>query len=209
MTRRNLFFNTRLMNIDQITGVILAGGRGSRMGGVDKGLQIFRGTPMVLHVMKRLLPQVGQLAVNANQNLPLYREFGVPVWTDDLPDFPGPLAGLHASLGQCGTAFLLTVPCDSPFLPLDLVGKLTEALEAHGADLAFAITGAGASRQPQPVFCLLKTSLLPDLERYLQGGGRKVETWYASLHAVEVPFGDESAFRNINTLDELRRFEAE
>jgi molybdopterin-guanine dinucleotide biosynthesis protein A len=197
------------MDTNQITGLILAGGRGSRMGGVDKGLQPFRGAPMALHVMMRLSPQVGAIMINANQNLAPYESFGVPVWPDELQGFAGPLAGLHTGLIHCETDYLVTAPCDSPFLPADLVQRLGDALDEHDADLAVAVTGEGASRQPHPVFCLLKTSLLPHLTQYLQNGGRKIDAWYASLAVTEVRFDDEGAFRNINTLEELRNFEKE
>jgi len=192
----------------QVSGLILAGGRGSRMGHVDKGLQPFRGLPMAQHVLQRLSPQVAGLMINANQNLDAYRDFGVPVWPDELEGFAGPLAGLQTGLLHCATPYLITVPCDSPFVPTDLVARLAQALAQQDADLAVAITGAGASRQPQPVFCLVKTMLLPHLTAYLQGGGRKFDGWYASLKVAEVHFDDDAAFRNINTLDDLRKFEA-
>lgn len=197
-----------MMNKELITGLILAGGRGSRMGHVDKGLQPFRGVPMALHVMMRLSPQVGALMINANQNLAPYEGFGVSVWPDELAGFAGPLAGLQAGLSHCDTPYLVTAPCDSPFLPTDLVARLSQALLIEDTDLAVAVTGAGDTRQAHPVFCLLKSTLLPHLTAYLQGGGRKVDAWYASLKVVEVHFDDEAAFRNINTLEELRKFEA-
>ena len=197
-----------MMNKELITGLILAGGRGSRMGHVDKGLQPFRGVPMALHVMMRLSPQVGTLMINANQNLAPYEGFGVSVWPDELAGFAGPLAGLQAGLSHCDTPYLVTAPCDSPFLPTDLVARLSQALLIEDADLAVAVTGEGDTRQAHPVFCLLKSTLLPHLTAYLQGGGRKVDAWYASLKVVEVHFGDEAAFRNINTLEDLRKFEA-
>lgn len=189
----------------QITGLILAGGRGSRMGSIDKGLAPLAGQPMVQHVIQRLKPQVQRLLINANQNLDTYAAFGAPVWPDALPDFAGPLAGLQTGLMHCETPYLVTAPCDSPFLPADLVQRLAFALQAEGADLAVAVTGEGAARQPHPVFCLAKTSLLPHLTQFLEGGGRKVDRWYASLRLAEVHFGDEAAFRNINTLAELQQ----
>lgn len=194
------------MNLDQITGLILAGGRGSRMGGVDKGLQPFRGAPMVMHAIMRLSPQVGTMIINANQNIGPYEGFGLPVWPDQLSGFEGPLAGLQTGLSHCETEYMVTAPCDSPFLPQDLVERLGAAL-AGGADLAVAVTGEGDARQPHPVFCLMRASVLPHLTAFLQEGGRKIEKWYRSLNFVEVNFPDEAAFRNINTLDELRRFE--
>lgn len=194
-------------NINQITGLILAGGRGTRMGSVDKGLRPFRGAPMVSHVIERLAPQVGTLMINANQNISTYENFGLPVWLDQLTGFEGPLAGVQTGLGHCTTDYLMTAPCDSPFLPADLVARLADALVHANADVAVAVTGEGESRQPHPVFSLMKTSLLPHLTDYLGKGGRKIETWYRSLRFVEVPFADESGFRNINTLEELSRFE--
>ena len=189
----------------QITGLILAGGRGSRMGSIDKGLAQFGKQPMVQHVIARLQPQVRRLLINANQNLDTYAAFGAPVWPDAMPDFAGPLAGLQTGLMHCETPFLVTAPCDSPFLPTDLVQRLATALQAEGADLAVAVTGAGDSRQPHPVFCLAKASLLPHLTQFLEGGDRKVDRWYATLRVAEVHFPDEAAFRNINTLAELQQ----
>lgn len=200
-----------MLNKELITGLILAGGRGSRMGHVDKGLQPFRGAPMAMHVMLRLSPQVGTMMINANQNLAPYESFGVPVWPDDLTGFAGPLAGLQTGLRHCETPYLVTAPCDSPFLPDDLVARLSEALIVQNADLAVAVTveGEQTRRQPHPVFCLVKTSLLPHLTDYLQNGGRKIDAWYASVKVAEVCFEDETAFRNINTLEELRKFESD
>jgi molybdenum cofactor guanylyltransferase len=195
------------MDTNQITGLILAGGRGSRMGNVDKGLQMFRGAPMAMHVMLRLQPQVGPLLINANQNMGPYEGFGVPVWPDQMADFAGPLAGLQTGLAHCETPYLVTVPCDSPFLPTDLVARLYADLIEWDADLAVAVTGEGGERRTQPVFCLMKSTLLAHLTAFLQEGGRKIDSWYASLNVIEVPFPDESAFRNINTVEELRRFE--
>ena len=197
-----------------ITGLILAGGRGSRMGSVDKGLQPFRGEAMAAHVVRRLGPQVSALAINANQNRQAYAAFGAPVWPDDLAGFEGPLAGLETGLRRCATSFLVTAPCDSPFLPLDLVARLHAALLAQDADLALAETEEasddGSLRiQPHPVFALVKTSALPQLSSYLAGGGRRMDGWYGSIKVARVRFADASAFRNINTLRELQQFEDE
>jgi molybdopterin-guanine dinucleotide biosynthesis protein A len=191
-----------------ITGLVLAGGRGTRMGEVDKGLQAFKGIPMAQHVAKRLSPQVGDLIINANQHIATYEAFGTQVLPDLLEGFAGPLAGLQTGLTHCKTPYLVSVPCDSPFLPLDLVERLFAALRMNDADLAVATTTeteAGIARkQAHPVFSLMKTSLLPHLNRFLQQGGRKVDAWYASLTVAEVNFKDIAAFRNINTLNELR-----
>ena len=193
----------------RITGLILAGGRGSRMGHVDKGLQIFRGAPMALHALLRLAPQVDQIMINANQNLAAYEAICEAVWPDDLQGYAGPLAGLQSGLMHCETPYLVTAPCDSPFLPTDLVARLHDALVSADADLAVAVTGPPEQRQSHPVFCLMKSSLLPHLTLFLQSGGRKVDAWYASLSVAEVHFTDEAAFRNINTLDDLHKFENE
>ena len=175
------------------------------MGSIDKGLAPLGNQPMVQHVIDRLKPQVQRLLINANQNLDTYATFGAPVWPDAMPDFAGPLAGLQTGLMHCETPWLVTAPCDSPFLPADLVQHLSESLEAACADLAVAVTGSGETRQPHPVFCLAKTSLLPHLTQFLEEGGRKVDRWYATLRVVEVHFPDEAAFRNINTLAELKQ----
>ena len=188
----------------RITGLLLAGGRGTRMGGVDKGLQPFHGVPMAQHVLRRLAPQVQSVMINANQNLAAYAALGAPVWPDVLPDFAGPLAGLQTGLMHCENPYLVSVPCDSPFLPMDLVQRLAQALVADDADLAVAVTGHGDTAQVHPVFCLLKTSLLPHLTRYLESGGRKMAAWFAPLKVAQVHFADEAAFRNINTRDELQ-----
>lgn len=186
-----------------ITGLILAGGLGRRMGGRDKGLQPFRGKPMAAWAIERLAPQVDVLLINANQNLEAYAAFGHPVVPDRIGGFAGPLAGLHAGLSACETPWLVTAPCDSPFLPEDLVARLGAALEAAGADLAVAKTGD----QPHPVFSLVRREALDGLTAFLEGGGRKVDAWYAALKTVEVPFAEERAFANINTLEELNQLE--
>ncbi len=205
-----LFFPILNMTIapEQITGLILAGGRGSRMGHVDKGLQTFRGAPMVLHAIMRLSPQVGALMINANQNIGPYEGFGFPVWPDQLGGFEGPLAGLQTGLLHCETDYLVTAPCDSPFLPQDLVERLAAELAAQDAELAVAVTEEDGRRQPHPVFCLMKTSVLSSLTIFLQAGERKIDKWYRSLKFVEVHFPDDAGFRNINTIEELRRFES-
>jgi len=189
----------------EITGLILAGGQGRRMGGVDKGLAALRGRPMVAWVLERLAPQVGELLINANQNLEQYRDFGYPVVTDEIGGFAGPLAGLQAGMKAAHHAFVLMVPCDSPFLPTDLAQRLFSALNADHADLAVAKTGG----QPYPVFALARTALLPHLTAFLEGGRRTVYAWYDLIKVVEVAFDDqEQAFTNINTTDELKSIES-
>ncbi len=193
------------MSDNKITGVILAGGLGRRMGGIDKGLQELRGRPMVHWVVERLAPQVDELLINANQNGERYATFGHRVVPDQIPDFAGPLAGLHAALSAAAHPLVATAPCDSPFLLADLVSRLFSALTATNADLAVART----FDQPHPVFCLCRREVLPHLTEYLAGGGRKIDRWYATLKVVEVAFDDEAdAFENINTREELGRFES-
>jgi len=182
------------------TGIVLAGGRGSRMGGVDKGLQPLRGRPMIEWVLERLTPQVAEIIINANQNIERYESYGHRVVPDEIGGFAGPLAGLHAGLKAAAHPLVVTVPCDSPFLPEDLVQRLLASLKSN--DLAVARTGD----QPHPVFALMKRQVRESLEAFLATGGRKIDAWYAALKVVEVSFDDEAdAFRNINTLEELKR----
>jgi molybdopterin-guanine dinucleotide biosynthesis protein A len=190
--------------VPSVTGLILAGGKGSRMGGVDKGLQGFRGKRLVDHVYERLVPQVGGVIINANQNQEAYRTFGVRVVSDAIGGFAGPLAGFHAGLSISKRPFLASVPCDSPFLPEDLVARLYARIDETGAELVVAKTGD----QPHPVFSLMRRGVLDHLYDFLKGGGRKIDAWYATLNVVEVAFDDEAeAFSNINTLDELASYD--
>ncbi len=190
---------------DDITGLVLAGGRGSRMGGVDKGLQMHRGMPLAMHALLRLAPQVGSVMINANRNLAAYESMGVPVWPDPLADYPGPLAGLLAGLEQCETPWLVSVPCDTPDFPHDLVARMARQLEHEQAQIALAATrDADGTLKPQPVFCLLASTLLESLIAYLQSGERKIDRWTARHRCVLVPFEDGAAFFNANTIDELR-----
>jgi molybdopterin-guanine dinucleotide biosynthesis protein A len=183
-----------------ITGVVLAGGLGRRMGGVDKGLKILRGKPMVEWVVERFRPQVDELLINANQNIDIYSALGHRVIPDAVGGYAGPLAGLHRGLSEARHDLVATVPCDSPFLPLDLVARLLAHLDENDAELAVARTG----HQPHPVFCLCRKSVLDNLASFLESGGRKIDAWYAALRVVEVPFDDNpDAFSNINTEVEL------
>lgn len=188
----------------EVTGLVLAGGQGSRMGGVDKGLAPFRGKPMVAHAIERLAPQVDEILVNANRNPEAYARFGHRVIADEIPGFAGPLAGFERGLAHARGQLVATVPCDSPFLPADLVARLRAALEGAGAQLAVARTGD----QPHPVFCLMRREVHASLAAFLASGQRKIDKWYASLSVVEVAFDDETdAFANINTRDELAGLE--
>lgn len=199
----------------EITGIILAGGRGSRMGGADKGLQNFNGVPLALHTLLRLAPQVGEVMINANRNLAAYESFGVPVWPDaaGLGDYSGPLAGFLTGLERCETPYLLTVPCDTPLFSPDLVERLAQALERENADIAVvAAPEEDGQLRPQPVFCLLRTRLLQSLMLFTTSGGRKIDAWTAQHKTVLVPFnlpGDDArAFFNANTLAKLHQLEA-
>lgn len=185
---------------EAITGVILAGGLGRRMGGVDKGLQLLAGRPLVRHVIDRLAPQVDAMLINANRSQAEYGALGYPVLADEIPDFAGPLAGLHAALSAARTPLVLTVPCDSPYLPPDLVVRLYAGLVAAGADLAIV----RADGRLHPVFCLARMHLRGPLAAYLAQGGRRVAGWCSEMGACEVDFDDQPlAFRNFNTLDDL------
>ncbi len=194
---------------DQITGLILAGGRGSRMGGIDKGLQNHAGMPLVMHAILRLGPQVGQMMVNANRNLGAYESFGLPVWPDATADYSGPLAGFLSGLEHCETPYLVTVPCDTPNFPTDLVSRLADALQSENAELAMAATEDPESgRQLQPVFCLMQTSLLESLVRFTTSGQRKIDRWTAQHRCAAVNFDDAAAFFNANTPQDLHSLQA-
>jgi molybdopterin-guanine dinucleotide biosynthesis protein A len=187
-----------------ITGLILAGGRGSRMGGSDKGLQPFRGLPLAMHALQRLQPQVGAMLINANRNLAAYEAFGVPVWPDAEPlAYAGPLAGFATGLAHCDTSWLLTVPCDCPLFPLDLARRLAQDAVAASAEVAMARVGG----RTQPVFCLVRTDLLQSLQCFLGAGGSKIDAWTSTLRTVEVDFDHPGDFANVNSLPELRALE--
>ena len=193
-----------MIDRDDITGLILAGGRGSRMGGVDKGLQAHLGMPLAMHALLRLSPQVGEVMINANRNLAAYESMGAPVWPDALPDYPGPLAGFLAGLEHCATPYLATVPCDSPQFPEDLVARLAERLDADDAEIAIAATREDGELRLQPVFCLMNATVIESLVRFTGSGQRKIDAWTATLRHVAVEFDDARAFVNANTVAELR-----
>ena len=204
------------MHDHSITGLILAGGKGARMGGVDKGLQNFNGTPLTLHALMRLQMQEGSplsdIMIVANRNLSAYESLGVQVWPDSTDGFAGPLAGFLTGMERCESEFLLTVPCDSPLFPLDLVQKLQDALEQENADIAVAAAKEEDGKiRPQPVFCLMRTRLLESLVKFMQSGGRKIDAWTSQHACVLVPFDapntDPRAFFHANTLEELHRLE--
>ena len=207
----NMSTSTSIATND-ITGVILAGGRGSRMGGADKGLQNFNGLPLALHTLMRLQPQVGEIMINANRNLGAYEAFGVPVWPDVLGGYPGPLAGFLTALERCETGWLVTVPCDTPLFPQDLVARLARAAQEQDAEIAMAAAREEDGQlRPQPVFCLMRVELMESLVKFTQSGGRKIDAWTAQHKSAVVTFdqpGDEArAFVNANTLAELHQLE--
>ena len=193
--------------LEDITGVVLAGGRGSRMGGVDKGLQNHRGMSLALHALMRLQPQVGTVMINANRNLGAYEAMGAPVWPDAMPDHPGPLAGLLTGLEHCETPYLVSVPCDTPHFPTDLVTRLGAALVQTDAEIAMAAAPEEGTLRTQPVFCLLKADLLGSLVAYLQSGQRKIDRWTGLHRCAVVEFDDAQAFFNANTLAELQQLQ--
>ena len=194
-----------MIDKSEITGIVLAGGRGTRMGGVDKGLQTHRGMPLAMHALLRLAPQVGEVMINANRNLGAYESMGVPVWPDALPDYPGPLAGFLTGLERCETPFLATVPCDSPLFPDDLVQRLASPFDGDPTiEIAMAATREDGELKSQPVFCLMRSEVMESLLRFTQGGQRKIDRWTASHRTQLVAFDDAAAFSNANTPDELQ-----
>ena len=191
--------------VQDITGLVLAGGRGSRMGHVDKGLVLHGGVPLAVHALHRLAAQVGKAAVNANRNLPAYAAFGAPVWPDRSTAQAGPLAGMLAGLDHCSTPYLVTVPCDAPRFPADLVARLAGSLTDANADLAVAVTEVDGRLHRQPVFCLMKRSLQADLADFLSAGGHRVGAWIERVAHATAVFDSADAFANLNTPEELAR----
>lgn len=192
---------------DDISGLVLAGGRGSRMGGIDKGLQTYRGATLAENALARLRTQVGVLMISANRNLERYAAMCVPVWPDNTQDFDGPLAGMLAGLEHCPTDYLVTVPCDTPNFPLDLVERLREGLVEADAEIAVAHTRKDGELLPQPVFCLARADLATSLREFLARGERKTGFWSRQHRRAVVVFDDEAAFANVNTLAELEAAE--
>ena len=188
----------------KISAIILSGGRATRMNGVDKGLVLLQNKPLIQHVIGRLKPQVGEMLINANREIVHYQAFGLPVIQDEDADFIGPLAGFILGLQHAKHNYVLTVPCDSPLLPLDLADRLNNSMAAARADIAIASSDGDI----YPVFCLMKKSVLPSLLAYIVSGERKVSAWQKSLNYIEVDFSDNSqAFTNLNTFDDLADLE--
>jgi molybdenum cofactor guanylyltransferase len=196
------------INTSDITGLVLAGGRGSRMGGVDKGLQDHFGVPLALHALRRLGPQVGRVMINANRNMVSYQAMGVPVWPDEIQDYPGPLAGMLAGLAHCETPYLATVPCDTPNFPLDLVERLARGLIDCDGEMAMAFTREDGVPRRQPVFSLMKTSVRDGLAAYVASGQGNVGLWAGRQRCARVEFEDAGAFFNANTAAELEQLQA-
>ena len=194
---------------EQITGLILAGGRAQRMGGIDKGLIPFHQKPLIETTIQRLKTQVGPILINANRNITKYAVYGYPVIMDETPDFSGPLAGFLMGLKNCKTPYLLTTPCDSPLFPEDLATKLTSELEQTNLDLVYASSKeADGKVWAQPVFCLMRANLQDSLISFLDKGDLKIDRWFKELKSGTVIFDNAQAFANANTPEELQSLEA-
>ena len=188
----------------RVTCLILSGGRATRMNGVDKGLVSLQQKPLIAHVIARLKLQVDEIFINANREIEQYEAFGLPILQDENADFIGPLAGFSLGLQHAKHDYILTVPCDSPLLPLDLVERLYNGMAASRMDIAVA-SSAGNTH---PVFCLMKKSVLPSLQAYIESGERKVSAWQKSQKYIEVDFSDcTDAFVNLNTFEDLAALE--
>ena len=198
-----------MISTEQITGLILAGGRAQRMGGIDKGLIPFLHKPLIESTIARLKPQVSQIIINANRNITKYAVYGYPVAMDETPDFSGPLAGFAVGLKNCKTSYLLTSPCDSPLLPTDLAARLTQEMEKGDLQLVYASSNTPEGKVwSQPVFCLMHISVLPSLEAFLAKGDLKIDRWFKELRNSTIVFNDSQAFANVNTPEELKELEA-
>lgn len=188
-----------------VSALILSGGLGTRMGNVNKGLQTLQNRSLISHVIQQLQAQVSSIAINANQQIEAYQSFGLPILTDSFSGYIGPLAGMHAGLVHCQTPYMLCVPCDSPFLPLNLVDQLYQSFIANQADVAIACTFENEQTKTHNVICLLKTTLTEHLEHFIEQGGRKVGAWQASLKVQRVMFEQYVLFQNINSTEELQK----
>lgn len=193
--------------VGPLTGVVLAGGRAERMGGRDKGLLPLAGEPLIAHVIHCLQPQVADMLISANRNLDAYRRFDCRVVQDDEPErYRGPLAGILAAMRVAKTPYLLTAPCDSPFLPPDYAQRMREALEREHASLAVVFFEGFW----QPAFALLPAELRDDLASYLAGGEGNAGRWLRRHRPTPVEFPDRPRlFCNINTPEELMRLESD
>lgn len=194
-------------SLSNITGLILAGGRAQRMGGIDKGLILFNDKPLIESAIARLEPQVDSILINANRNITKYAHYGYPVIMDETPDFSGPLAGFSIGLKHCKTPYLLTSPCDSPLLPTDLAQKMMAELEASDLDLVYASSIEHGKLWAQPVFCLMRSGLRDSLNAFLSKGDLKIDRWFKELKSGTVVFENTNAFANVNTPEELEALE--
>ena len=197
-----------MITANQITGLILAGGRAQRMGGIDKGLIPFHGKPLIELAISRLKSQVNSILINANRSITKYSHYGYPVLMDETPDFSGPLAGFSVGLKHCKTSFLLTSPCDSPLLPTDLAEKMAIELEQNNLELVYASSREVSGKiWAQPVFCLMRSDLQESLNVFLSKGDLKIDHWFKDLRSGTVVFDDAQAFSNVNTPEELEALE--
>ena len=189
------------MNIkSDVTGVILAGGQARRMGGQDKGLVMLDGKPMVEIIIDVLKPQTAKLLINANRNHDHYSQYGLELVADELSGYCGPLAGMASALKTINTDYMVTAPCDSPFIPIDLVQRLADALENKSTEISVAHDG----ERIQPVFCMLKKTLIQSLTDYLAAGERKIDRWFKQHDFAIADFSDKpETFDNINTHEDV------
>ena len=186
---------------EQITAVILAGGKGSRLGGLDKGLVVYQGRPIIEHILEAVSPQVGSIVINANRNLETYAGYGYPIISDKLSDFQGPLAGISAAMLSVNTPYILTLPCDGPLVSSDFVKRLIEAMENNSYALAVAHDG----ERMQPAHALIPVNLLDKLNTYLQSGERSIRHWFGGQEHALADFSDTpEIFYNINTMEQLK-----
>lgn len=189
---------------NNITAVVLAGGRGRRLGGQDKGLMDLDGKPLIEHILELVTPQVSAVIINANRNQQVYADLGHPVISDNMADYQGPLAGFAVALAACNTDYIMTLPCDGPYVPVDLVSRLSAAMKDNDAELAVAYDG----QRMQPVYALIPRSLLGSLQEFLDAGDRKIDLWYARHNTALADFSDViNTFFNINTEDDLSKFD--
>ena len=186
-----------------ITGCILAGGQGIRVGGKDKGLITLNGRYLSQHCIERLSPQVGSLIISANRNIPIYESFGCIVVQDKTDNSNGPLSGFHGALEAATTTFVAFTPCDAPFFPQNLVEKLMEPFSDEKTEITMAIVGT----KHQPVFAMVKSSLENSLALFLENGGRKIRSWFDTRTCVTVEFDDKGEFMNINSPSDLEKAE--
>ena len=197
-----------MITIKDITGLILAGGRAQRMGGIDKGLILFHDKPLIESAIAKLKPQVQTIVINANRNITKYAGYGYPVIMDETPDFSGPLAGFSVGLKACKTPFLLTAPCDSPLLPNNLAELLSAEMERGDFELIYASSKeADGKVWAQPVFCLMRANLQDSLASFLLKGDLKIDRWFKELRSSTVIFDDPQVFANVNTPEELKSLE--